>query len=260
MYSQRKRWQTEGNSAERALKLALNSLYGKMAQRVGGRLRIPTWHQLEWAGYVTSMTRAMLFDAVSSAPDSIIAVETDAVFSTEPLAVQVGSGLGQWKESKFDNILYVQSGFYYAEQGDTVTCKYRGLDKDGETGQPVGLPYRKVLDFLRILGRFGGDMPPLVGSTSRFVGLGLGLATSATWRAWESGRREVDYGGSGKRRHLAEYCPECRAGLSHYGNLHHTSLALAGEASHRHSLPWVGKEEPNEFDELEGLDRWQPQD
>lgn len=259
MYAQRKRWKEEGNSAERALKLALNSLYGKMAQRIGGHLgKIPEWHQLEWAGYVTSTTRAMLFNAVSLAPDSIIAVETDAVFSMEPLSLPVGSDLGQWEETKFDSITYIQSGFYFAEQGGDVISKYRGLDKDPETGQPSGLPYRKVLDYLRIMGRFGGDLPPLVGNTTRFVGLGLGLATSAVWRAWETNNRKVDIGGSGKRTHVRQACPECQQGLSYYGHLHHTGLAPFETESQRHSLPWEGKD--NEFADMEEIEKWQPQE
>ncbi len=36
MYQTRREWKAQGRGAERALKLALNSLYGKMAQRVGG--------------------------------------------------------------------------------------------------------------------------------------------------------------------------------------------------------------------------------
>jgi hypothetical protein len=258
MYQQRKQWKTEGNSAERALKLALNSQYGKMAQRIGGtREKPPTWHQLEWAGYVTSTTRAMLFGAVSQKPESIIAVETDAVFSTEPLNLNVGTELGQWEETLFDSITYIQSGFYFAEQGGDVICKYRGLDKDPETGEPRGLPYRKVLDYLRIMGRFGGDIPPLAGTTTRFVGLGLGLATSAIWRSWETSRRMVDFGGSGKRTHVRQACPECQQGLSFFGNLHHTGLAAFETDSQRHSLPWEGRD--NDFADMEEIEKWQPQ-
>src|ERR1700750_80600 len=52
-YELRKVWKRQGNASQLALKLLLNSLYGKMAQRVGwneATNSAPVWHQLEWAG------------------------------------------------------------------------------------------------------------------------------------------------------------------------------------------------------------------
>lgn len=282
MYDRRREWKLKGISAEKALKLALNSMYGKMAQRIGGQYRngkmeIPTWHQLEWAGYVTSVTRAKIYNAIAKDPSNVIATETDAIFTTMPLSLALSGNLGEWELSKFDNITYIQSGFYYAEQGGKLTSKYRGLDKDRQTGEPKGLPYRQVLDYLSIPGRFGGPMPPLSGVTSRYIGLGIGLATSATWRSWETNTRNVDLGGSGKRIHIARYwddlqeqyawpCPECRpgSGKQSYGsNLHHCALAprKEGYESTRHSLPWLpGQGDDVDLqEELDSLDKWQPQ-
>jgi hypothetical protein len=110
-----------GDGAERAIKLELNSIYGKFAQRAGWFQegdRIPAYHQLEWAGYITSSTRAKLYQAYRLRPGRIIAFETDAVFSVSPIeGLEIGTGLGEWKESVFDDLLYIQSGFYFAHQG-----------------------------------------------------------------------------------------------------------------------------------------------
>lgn len=278
-YERRREWKQNGISAEKALKLALNSMYGKMAQRIGGyykdgKIQVPTWHQLEWAGYVTSYTRASLMIALFLKPDSVVALETDALFTTEPLPLRLGGGLGEWELTTFDNITYIQSGFYYAEQGDKRICKYRGLDKDRETGEPKNLPYRKVLDYLSHMGRFGGRMPPLYGHTSRFNGLGISLSTHAVWRAWDTGERKIDYGGSGKRAHITELydwetdsytnpCPECVVGLSHAESLHHCTITTEGGLSHKHSLPWVDQAETAEDLpwqwKVDAEDRWQPQ-
>lgn len=271
MYDRRAEWKRDGNSAEKALKLALNSLYGKMAQRIGGQDgNIPTWHQLEWAGYVTSYTRAKLWGAMHLAGESIIATETDAIFTTRPIhadgdvvSLEIGDQLGQWSLTEFSNIIYLQSGLYYAnisgDQYETVgVSKYRGLDKDGKTGQPKGLPARKVLAHLRNVGRLGGEIPPLIGTTTRFVGLGIGLhSKQSVWRSWETSSKEIHYGGSGKRTHIAASCIECQNGLPHHKNLHHTTISSVGGMSHPHSLPWVTDESPGaDWQQWEDDERW----
>lgn len=110
-----------GNGAHVGIKLGLNSLYGKMAQQVGWKkatddspYTIPPFHQLEWAGYVTSHCRLQLWRAIRRDPDAIIAVETDALFSRRPLDLPVGSGLGEWEETRFANLTYTNSGIYWA--------------------------------------------------------------------------------------------------------------------------------------------------
>jgi hypothetical protein len=45
------------------LKLAINSLYGKLAQRIGE----PPWRNPLWAGLITARTRALLMDAAATA-------------------------------------------------------------------------------------------------------------------------------------------------------------------------------------------------
>src|SRR5690606_12960194 len=52
VYQTRAQWKQEGNPSQIALKLLMNSMYGKFAQRVGFKgSSSPTWHQLEWAGW-----------------------------------------------------------------------------------------------------------------------------------------------------------------------------------------------------------------
>lgn len=85
------------------LKLALNSLYGKSAQRQGkGRFRC-----MVRAGLVTSMTRARLLEAVASAarPWDVLELATDSVLSLSPLpklrAVTSDPELGAWEDKTF---------------------------------------------------------------------------------------------------------------------------------------------------------------
>ena len=247
MYDQRLKWKQEGNSAERALKLALNSLYGKMAQRVGSvEGKPPQWHQLEWAGYVTSHARAKLFRVLSMNSDAVIAVETDAIFSTRPLIVEVGTGLGQWEKSVFDWITYIQSGLYYAgDKGETLE-RYRGFDRGS-------LPHSLVLDYLRQRDSAfePWQVPPPTGLTTRFIGMGLGLRTSAVWRAWETEPRKVILGGGGKRAHRDTICPECQQHKGISSTLHTMTLTSAGGYSYPHTLPWIDENSGNDIRLLE---------
>src|SRR5690606_33111725 len=99
VYDTRSKWRAEGIGAEKVLKLGLNSIYGKAAQRIGGkrygRPAPPSWHQMEWAGYATARTRAELYRAAlpALARGSAVMFATDAVVSTEPLdALDLGEG------------------------------------------------------------------------------------------------------------------------------------------------------------------------
>lgn len=249
MYERRQQWKAQGKSAEKALKLALNSLYGKMAQRTGWLQEgdpIPRWHQLEWAGYVTSMTRATLWDAIYQAGQSIIAVETDAVFTSKPLSLPTGTGLGQWEVTEFDSLLYLQSGMYYATQDGKLIEKYRGFDKGS-------VPYDAVLDYLKAYD--AGRRAMLTGMTTRFIGMGVGLFTKHRWCSWVTEPRSITIGGGGKRAHIPSLCPQCKQRVPISQHLHTLAVLAQGGKSYPHSLPWLEASEPalRGIDELE---RW----
>src|SRR5437660_9483876 len=76
VYAYRQQLIQEGSGAEKALKLAINSLYGKTAQSVGystDRNRgKPPYHNMVVAGMTTSKTRAKLMEAAMQKPDSVI--------------------------------------------------------------------------------------------------------------------------------------------------------------------------------------------
>jgi DNA polymerase type B, organellar and viral len=261
IYDQRREYITQGLSSERALKTILACIYGKLAQVVGDGK--PKWHQLEWAGWITSYTRAAIYKAILLNPGAIIAAETDAVFSTSPLSLEVGTGLGQWELKEFKSIAYLQSGFYYAvTDDDKIVCKYRGMDRDRTTGQPVGLPYRTVLDHLSNSRAYKhGKTPSLHSSTTRFVNIGLALNTSAVFRSWETKDKKIFLDQNpkyAKRYHLN--CEKCQEGYSLADCLHPLSIGGYSGFSHPHPLPWVvGEQDENYENNLlqENLDRWQ---
>lgn len=243
-YEQRRLFKMSGNAAERAIKLILNCLYGKLAQTIGATDGPPRWHQLEAAGYVTSYTRRQIWDAIQLNPGRIIAVETDAVFSTEPLELPMSPALGDWELKKFAEIVYLQSGYYYSTDIDgTVDCRKRGMDTDRNTRQPLGLPYETVIEHLqRNTGR--GSLPTvaMVGNTTRFIGLGLALKQPQTvWRSWERKPRMIlldQDARRNKRFHRSKDCPVCEQGQSMYQRMHPTKIGGYSGHSFARPLPW----------------------
>jgi hypothetical protein len=126
-------WQSGG---EKIIKLGLNSLYGKTAQQLGGRDdAAPAYHQLEWAGYITSATRARLYKAAALLPGAIIGFATDGIFSTAKLPVEcsVTKTMGAWelKEPVPVGMTIAMAGVYWWHNDDGSFSHYsRGFDKD----------------------------------------------------------------------------------------------------------------------------------
>jgi len=106
------------------LKLGLNGLYGKFAQRLGGA----PYRDMAAAGFITAQTRAWLIEAAASAPDSVLMLATDGIFATEELNVPIGDQLGQWEHKIRDDLFIVQPGIYWSSNSDTLP-KTRGIPR-----------------------------------------------------------------------------------------------------------------------------------
>lgn len=107
------------------LKLALNSCYGKLAQRVG---KAP-FLDIAGAGLTTAITRARLLETLQGERQNIIMMATDAVYSRVKLSLDIGDGLGQWTEKLYPSgIFIVQHGVYWAH-GETPTIRTRGAPR-----------------------------------------------------------------------------------------------------------------------------------
>ena len=210
LYRDRQRLKAVGDGAHVGIKLGLNSLYGKLAQQVGARInddgtwRLPPFHQLEWAGYVTSWCRANVLTAVMDNLDSVIAFETDAVFTTEPLNVTIGPDLGEFEAIKFDSLTYVQSGLYFGTIAHDATkdagkeiVKTRGVDRGTLTRAEV----ESAMHAPR------ADDREATARLTRFVGAGIALAQNmARWRRWEIVSKTMTLEPSGKRIHMGCEC------------------------------------------------------
>jgi hypothetical protein len=124
LYDYRMKLKGTGNLSQYAIKVGLNSLYGKCAQRVG---RNP-YFSLSWAGYITASTRAKLARAAYEAGSShILGFATDALFSDRKLPIPISPHLGDWEESSYQFGTFFQSGVYRLVSHDgSVQDRYRG--------------------------------------------------------------------------------------------------------------------------------------
>lgn len=253
MYYQRQDWKKRGNPAQLALKLGLNSLYGKMAQRSGWEhyKSAPPLHQLEWAGWVTSYTRAKLYDAMMQAVDmksrdysGLISCETDSVMTTVPLDLPMSNNLGDWGLDKYNGISYLQSGIYWAKDGNEWKPKFRGISSDT-------ISHDDVVRFFNETDFTTRNYDGLTGEVTRFVGMGRALhSTNNLWRRWITESREISPGKTGKRRHISEYCNHCNG--SDFPMHHLETLPPDSAESTKHILPW---EDEREIQRLINMER-----
>lgn len=135
LYTARQALKKAGNPAEYGLKIGLNSVYGKLAQRVGSK----PYHCLPWAGMITSHTRAEILRGIAHHEGDILALATDAIFARIPLPkLKLGSGLGQWKLERYKAFLCVMNGFYSLD-GTTPKHATRGMPRipDDEWGDVI---------------------------------------------------------------------------------------------------------------------------
>lgn len=244
-YEKRLEMQRIGDSTERAYKLGINSLYGRVAQRAGWE-RVngpPKWHQLEWAGAITSECRSMVYMVARQAGRHLISIDTDGVLSLRPfgkLPNGAGDKLGQWKVTEYSGVLYVQNGIYWLR------------DQDGNWLPPKsrGIP-RKKLSFdavFPVLAK-GEDLQI---QQHMFIGFGLALrGRMHDWRKWLDEPRTISFGGSGKRVHTARLCTSCQKGLGYTEGLHNLIPKPPKQIkSTPHFLPWQVGSGP-ELDEEE---------
>jgi len=192
LYNKRAALKKAGDGAHVGLKLGLNSMYGKLAQQIGWDpgppLKLPPYHSLEWAGWVTSHCRSQVFRAAMRAPDDIIAFETDAVFSRTPLPVSIGERLGEWEATEYSSLTYLKSGMYFGTKTDGEEVeKMRGVNKGSITRQDM-------IDALV------NDEEVLHAEQTRFITLGQALHQDFTkWTNWITAPREIKIALNGKR-------------------------------------------------------------
>lgn len=125
LFKTRATLKAHGDPAEYALKLVLNSVYGKLAQKVGAK----PFYCAAWAGLITAQTRARLSQVLVARPESVVLVATDGVLCTKPVPGLLKPGLGGWTlDGVFGSADVWQPGFYVLEAGKLRTRGYSRVD------------------------------------------------------------------------------------------------------------------------------------
>ena len=112
VYKKRMRFKSTDNPLQLPLKVILNSIYGKTAQRVGNR--IGNLFSPVIASTITGISRSMLYDFVSrhGLEKDVVSFATDSIITTKKLGVN-SSKLGGFAYENSGNDVYVlQNGIY----------------------------------------------------------------------------------------------------------------------------------------------------
>ncbi len=140
LYKRRQDMVKVNDPAQMVLKLGLNSVYGKLCQKLGWneeKNTSPVFHNLLFAGWITSYIRGMIYGVVSQVQNDVISINTDGIVSKSPLPIRLTAEkeLGGWTVDKFDELIQLQSGVYWLRKGKHWKERARGLGRvtgDGE--------------------------------------------------------------------------------------------------------------------------------
>lgn len=247
-----------GSAAEFTFKLIINSVYGQLAQRTGWDKRNrkpPRYHQLEWAGYITSSCRAELYKLARTCGETLVSIDTDGVYASSVLPVHPTTGLGGWEVSTYTSGVFWQSGIYsLRDDTDWTKTKSRGIPKGDFSGE-----YLRSLVLESIA-------KPLILSKNVFNGFRACITGRFDeLNTWSEQTIEYKFGGDGKRYHneyrCPDHCPNRDKGMHEF-----TLMPVRPGMSKPHSLPWVGAQLPGRLDhemmvafdrnDLDEDDRW----
>lgn len=114
----------------KAIKLVINSIYGKFAQSVGGA----PYNNWFYASFITSHCRTQILDAIATIPgkaSSVLMVATDGICFDKPhpkLPVSPAKNLGEWDRSIYHELVLFKPGVYWHHEGKAeLEVKSRGV-------------------------------------------------------------------------------------------------------------------------------------
>jgi len=199
------------------LKLAGNSIYGKIAQSIG----YAPYANPVWAGLITAGCRAMLIDAYSQAEGQCFMLATDGLFMSCKLDLPISNKLGEWDETVHpDGMFIVQPGIYFISD----EIKTRGV----EHGRIQGMRDVFEQQFSKFYESHGIDHTVSVPVTN-FITARQAIVRNK-WQlagVWEETTREISFDWSSKRKR----------GIALTENNHVRTLPHDGRATD-HSMPY----------------------
>ncbi len=224
LYELRKRMKELGDEAEKIIKLALNSIYGKTAQTIGTkyetdknghRYKVGTgspFLNFFWAGRITSGTRAKMYELALIRPKDVIAIQTDGLFIQGKLRLPssiLENRLGNFElkedhtKSGYAEALILQAGIFSLRYGEE-----KWYDRTRGFGPPrTEEDWNEYREKLRLCCEVKGTKYPR--ESKKFVSLGQALASTkelkSYWTQWEIETKLLQCDNSGKRQVLEDW-------------------------------------------------------
>lgn len=186
----------KGDFGQIILKLGLNSLYGKCAQSVGGKVigktedgkfihARPTYQSFVWAGMITSGTRARILDMIRI--ENVVSIATDGVVIDRSVVSvpHIGDSieLGHWSLKPIRDCSLMQNGLYRYSYQDTVVTRARGFPQRQ-------LQWETLLDSFALT----RERTVIESTVTRFLGLGVSLHRQPRllyWRCWMTMQKKI---------------------------------------------------------------------
>jgi hypothetical protein len=181
------------------IKLGLNSLYGKLVQRIGRA----QYQNMIWGGLITATTRTMLNECIVQNQGRIVMLATDGVYSLDKLELPIGGMLGQWEENLLQDGMYVvQPGLYWGAK----KLKTRGVSPKFFEQQGMVEKFHEAFDAWReydqsaVVTERTGPPSVMVPVTS-FIGMKLAQSWGKPDMAgvWQTKDREISFEWTNKR-------------------------------------------------------------
>lgn len=181
IYEERARLKREGHFGHQSYKLAINALYGKLAQGTSfDKRRDPRFRTYVWAGWITATCRARM---LSLATPDVVAIATDGIYFDRDPDYECGDGLGELEKGSMRDAFIAQPGIYAGTNSKGEVIKSRGV-------YPKEIDFRDLREGYRKYGPYYESVRP----STRFVGLGtvLTLRNFSDWRKWREGERRIN--------------------------------------------------------------------
>lgn len=177
-YLYRRRLESRSPALAGATKRVINAVYGKLAQGSTYTGARPPFQSFFWAGLATSLVRARILDAAAPNPGAIVVIQTDSLVSVDPLPLDIGGGLGQWREVARGDTFALSSGVFQMAGRGVVRSKMRGIAHQSAAASDW--------DLMRWLWMRDGFAMSYRIPLRLFVGMGVAIArrTPGVWRAW----------------------------------------------------------------------------
>jgi len=169
LYEARKKAKKNDKAMDLTLKLIMNSLYGKFAERetkikaktkpFPGAKTIKIGDQVMYfklmdtagslfnpvyASYITSLTRVKLLESCIDHFDHVLMFATDSILTDKPF-LQESEELGEWKLEMQGEAVLIMSGVYSIRNDNEIKTRFRGF------------PFRKEYNFFDLLEKHGEE-------------------------------------------------------------------------------------------------------